>query len=109
MHSLSELLKALEHKKLSNSTAAVAGLATAVSVLVGAVAAHYAPHGWLRIASALHLHRQPMIVKIAPIVAGIAAGLGTAASLIKFYSWCLEREENPPGQLHREPVQSPEV
>jgi hypothetical protein len=109
VNSLGEMLKALEHKRLSNSTAAVAGLATAVSVLVGAIAAHFAPHGWLRIASALHLHRQPMIVRMAPLVAGVAAGLATAASLVKFYSWCIEREESSSAQHPREPVGSPDL
>lgn len=93
MKSLREVLCTLEHKRLSNSTAALAGLASAVSVLVGVIAAHFAPHGWLRIASALHLHRQPMIVKIAPMVTGMAVTVATAAGLIKFYSWCVEREE----------------
>ncbi|HEY4771559.1 MAG TPA: hypothetical protein VIH50_00875 [Steroidobacteraceae bacterium] len=93
MKSLREVFRTLEHKRLSNSTAAIAGLASAVSVLVGVIAAHFAPHGWLRIASALHLHRQPMIVKLAPIATGIAVTIATAAGLIKFYSWCVEREE----------------
>jgi hypothetical protein len=103
------MLKALEHKRLSNSTAAIAGLATALSVLVGVIAAHFAPHGWLRIASALHLHRQPVIVRIAPVVAGVAAGLATAASLVKFYSWCIEREEGGATQRTREPLGSPDL
>ena len=93
MKSLREVLSSLEHKRLSNSTAAIAGLASAVSVLVGVIAAHFAPHGWLRIASALHLHRQPMVVKLAPIATGVAVTIATAAGLIKFYSWCVEREE----------------
>jgi len=87
------LPKPLQPKRLSNSTAALAGLASAVSVFVGVLAARAAPHGWFRIASALHLHRQPMIIKLAPVVAGIAVTLATAAGLIKFYLWCVEREE----------------
>jgi hypothetical protein len=87
------LPKALQPKKLGNSTAALAGLASAVSVFVGVLAARAAPHGWFRIASALHLHRQPLIVKLAPVVAGIAVTLATAAGLVKFYLWCVEREE----------------
>ena len=85
--------KPLQPKRLSNSTAAMAGLASAVSVFVGVLAARAAPHGWLRIASALHLHRQPFIVKLAPLVAGVAITIATAAGLVKFYSWCTEREE----------------
>ena len=87
------LPKPLQPKRLSNSTAALAGLASALSVFVGVLAARAAPHGWLRIAGALHLHRQPMIVKLAPVIAGIAVTLATAAGLIKFYLWCVEREE----------------
>jgi len=89
----SYIAKPLQPKRLSNSTAALAGLASAVSVFVGILAARAAPHGWLRIASALHLHRQPLIVKLAPVVAGIAVTLATAAGLVKFYLWCIEREE----------------
>jgi hypothetical protein len=64
----SYLPKPLQPKRLSNSTAALAGLASAVSVFVGVLAARAAPHGWFRIASALHLHRQPMIVKLGPLL-----------------------------------------
>jgi ABC-type spermidine/putrescine transport system permease subunit II len=90
----SYITKPLQPKRLSNSTAALAGLASAVSVFVGILAARAAPHGWLRIATALHLHhRQPLIVKLAPVVTGIAVTLATAAGLVKFYLWCVEREE----------------
>ena len=90
----SYIAKPLQPKRLSNSTAALAGLASAVSVFVGILAARAAPHGWLRIASALHLvHRQPLIVKLAPVVTGVAVTLATAAGLVKFYLWCIEREE----------------
>ena len=103
MKSLREVLSTLEHKRLSNSTAAIAGLVSAVSVLVGVIAAHFAPHGWLRIASAMHLHRQPMIVKLAPLVTGVAVTIATAAGLIKFYSWCIEREEGKSAGPREEP------
>lgn len=96
------LAKPLQPKRLSNSTAAMAGLASALSVFVGVLAARAAPHGWFRIASALHLHKQPMIVKLAPIVAGIAITIATAAALIKFYSWCLERQEEAREDPERE-------
>jgi hypothetical protein len=86
------LVKPLQPKRLTNSTAALAGLASAISVFVGVLAARAAPHGWLRLASALHLHRQPLIVKLAPLVAGVAITIATAAGLFKFYSWCIERD-----------------
>src|ERR1700683_4107356 len=87
------LVKPLQPKRLSNSTAALAGLASALSVFVGVLAARAAPHGWLGIAGAMHLHRQPLIVKLAPVVAGVAVTLATAAALVKFYLWCVEREQ----------------
>jgi hypothetical protein len=34
-----------------------------------------------------------LIVKFAPIVAGIAITLATAAGLVKFYLWCVEKEK----------------
>lgn len=89
----SYLGRVLHHKRLSNSTGAIAGLAGGVSVMVGAVAAHYAPRGLARFKVALHLAHQPLIVKFAPLVAGIAVTLATAAGLVRFYSWCKERED----------------
>jgi hypothetical protein len=103
-HLRNYLVKPLQPKRLSNSTAALAGLASAISVFVGVLAARAAPHGWLRLASALHLHRQPLIVKLAPMVAGVAVTIATLAGLIKFYSWCLEREEAQPEEAEDDKI-----
>jgi hypothetical protein len=97
------LAKPLQPKRLTNSTAALAGLASGLSVLVGVIAAHAAPHGWLRIRTVLHLSKAPIIVKLAPLLAGVAITIATAAGLMKFYSWCIEREE-----IEREDVEHQE-
>ena len=87
------LAKPLQPKRLSNSTAAMAGLAGAISVFVGVLAARAAPHGWHRLSMALHLAKKPLLIKLAPIVAGVAITIATAAGLMKFYTWCVEKEE----------------
>jgi hypothetical protein len=87
------LVKSLHHKRLSNSTGALAGFATAISVLVGLVAAHFAPKGVYRVKVALHLAKIPLIVKLAPVLTGLAVAVATAAGLIRFYSWLKERED----------------
>jgi ABC-type spermidine/putrescine transport system permease subunit II len=87
------LAKPLQPKRLSNSTAAMAGLASAISVFVGVLAARAAPHGWFRISTALHLTKKPLLIKLAPVVAGVAITIATAAGLIKFSTWCVEKEE----------------
>jgi uncharacterized membrane protein (DUF441 family) len=87
------LLIALDHRRLSNSTGAIAGFVSAVSVLLGVVAAHLAPKGWHKLAMSMHLVKKPLIVKMLPVVGGIAVALATAAGLLRFISWCLERED----------------
>src|ERR1700726_191857 len=99
------LTKPLQPKRLSNSTAALAGLAGAISVFVGILAARAAPHGWLRLASALHLHRQPLIVKMAPIVAGVAITIATAAGLGQLYWWGLECDEAEPEDAQEDKIE----
>ena len=99
---IARLKKALHHRRLSASTGAISGLIGALSIIVGAVAAYYAPRGWRRLAFALHLAKKPLILKMAPYIAGAAAAAATAASLIKFVSWCLESGDEsraflPPG------------
>ncbi|HEY6482675.1 MAG TPA: hypothetical protein VIY54_04035 [Steroidobacteraceae bacterium] len=84
--------RTLHHKRLSDSTGAIAGLASGVSVLCGLIAAHYAPRGVHRLAVFVHLGKQPLLVKLAPLVAGVAVAFAMAAGLIHFYSWCKDRE-----------------
>ena len=86
------LRRALHHKRLSSSSGAIAGMISATSVIVGALAAYAAPKGWHKVALTLHFAKKPLLLKIAPVVAGIAVAVATAASLIKFLSWCLESD-----------------
>ncbi len=83
----------LHHQNLSKSTGAIAGLTSAISVIVGILAARAAPRGLAKLPIALHLSSKPLIVKLAPVIAGIAVACATAAGIVKFYSWCLERDD----------------
>jgi len=96
-------LTQLHHKRVARCVAAVAGLASAISILVGFVAARAAPHGWYRVSVALHLKQAPLIVKVAPIVAGVAFLIGAVAGVVSFYSWCRDPRDSaadnlPPNQ-----------
>jgi hypothetical protein len=82
------------HKAWSDVTGAIAGLASAVAVVFGWVAAYFAPHGFKGFVVALHLHRAPLIVRLAPFVAGVAALIATTAGLLRFYSWWRERRDD---------------
>ena len=96
MNSLSECSKPSEHKRLSNSTAAIAGLATGLSVLVGLIAAHsprMAGCGSQARCTCTGADDCPHRARHAAVS---PRDLATAAGLMKFYSWCIEREEGPP-------------
>jgi hypothetical protein len=86
--------KNLSHKKLGKSVGALAGLASAVSVFVGTLAARSSPKGFAKLSVALHFSKTPLIVKLAPICAGVAVSIATAAGLLGFYTWLVEREES---------------
>jgi hypothetical protein len=73
-------------------TAALAALTGALSVLVGAVAAHLAPHGLRGIAVSLHLARQPLIVKIAAGITTAALIMAAVSGLLHFYIWWREHD-----------------
>jgi hypothetical protein len=88
--------KALHYKRLGRSTGALAGLASAVSVFVGLLAARAAPHGFAKISVALHFAKPPLIVKLAPLFTGVAVAIATAAGLLSFVVWIVEREEEDP-------------
>jgi hypothetical protein len=90
------LTRTLHHKRLGESVAAIAGLAGAISVVVGILAARAAPRGLFRITTALHISRQPHILRVAAVVTGIAVAVGTAAGLLKFYTWWVERDKEEP-------------
>ncbi len=85
------LLKTLHHRRLGDSTGAIAGLASGVSVLVGVVAAHFAPHGFRRLALALHLAKKPLILQLGPFIAGVAVAFATASGILRFYTWYTTR------------------
>jgi len=102
MSNLSELFsKALRNKQLHRSTGAIAGLASAFSVMVGTLAAYATPKGWGRVTMALHMTKKPFLVRVAPIVTGVAVALATAAGLIGFFVWWLERREVPKQETDR--------
>jgi hypothetical protein len=86
----SQWLHRLHPKKLDPSIGAIAGLASAVSVIVGFMAQNAMGHGWRRAFVALHLARKPLIVRLAPALAAVAVGIATAAALLRFYNWCRE-------------------
>ena len=88
------LIKTLHHKRLGNSTGAIAGFVGGLSVIVGFIAARAAPKGFSKISVALHLAKKPFIVRLAPVIAGLAVAIAAVAGIIKFYSWCVEREQD---------------
>jgi hypothetical protein len=81
----------MRHKQLSESTGVLAGLASAIAVIIGYLAARATPKGLAKLSMAMHLTRPPLIVRIAPVLTGIAVALATVASLYRFYTWWLER------------------
>jgi hypothetical protein len=93
------LLRTLNHKRLGDSAGAIAGLASGVSVMIGLLTAHFAPQGMSRVAMVLHLARKPLILQLAPLIAGVAVAFATAAGILRFYSWWQARadecEEEP--------------
>jgi hypothetical protein len=86
--------RTLHHKTLARSIGAIAGLTGALSVLAGTLAARMAPHGWSSVKVALHLSHKPLILKLAPFIAGFAVAAAAAAGLLSFYSWCREGRES---------------
>jgi hypothetical protein len=85
----------VRHKQLSESTGVLAGLASAIAVIVGYLAARATPKGLAKLSMAMHLTRPPLITRIAPVLTGIAVALATVASLYRFYTWWAERGAQP--------------
>jgi len=83
----------LHPKRLAKTTAAIAGLTCALSVLAVVVAAHAAPHGLRGLAVSLHLARQPMLVKIAAGITSLAVLTAAASGLLHFYAWWHEERD----------------
>lgn len=89
------LSRELHHKRLGESTGAIASLAGAISVVVGFIAAKATPTGISGFAMALHLTRKPLLLRLAPVIAGVAVAIATAAGLFRFYTWWIERRKRP--------------
>ena len=87
------LVKTLHHKRLGDSTGAIAGLASGLSVVAGLVAVHFAPRGFSRVAMALHLAKKPLLLKLAPFIAGLAVAFATASGILRFYTWYTTHED----------------
>jgi len=90
---VSRWARTFHHKNLARSIGAIASLAGALSVLVGYVATHMAPHGIGRVKMALHLAKKPLIMQLAPYIAAFAVTAATVAGLLSFYSWYREGKE----------------
>jgi hypothetical protein len=86
----SQWLHRLHPKRLDPSIGAIAGLASAVSVIVGFIAQNAMGHGWHKALIALHLAKKPLIVRLAPAIAAVAVGIATTAALLRFYNWYRE-------------------
>ncbi len=83
----------LHPKRLAKTTAAIAGLTCALSVLAGVVAARAAPHGLHGLAVSLHIARQPLIVKIAAGITSLAVVTAAVSGLLHFYAWWHEEHD----------------
>jgi hypothetical protein len=83
----------LQHKRIARAIGALAGFTSALSILIGLLAVRASPTGWSRVAVALHLAKQPLIVRIAPSIAALAMIVAALAGTASFYSWCRERPE----------------
>lgn len=95
------MLERLPHTQVAGACRALAGLSGSLSVLAGIVAAHASPHGFSRIAVAMHLERPPLAVRLAPLFAVIAGIIAAAAGIVSFYAWCKEqRQGRSPGEDH---------
>ena len=95
----------IHHRTLSGATGAVAAAASILSSLVGVIAMFTAPHGFRRFAIALHLAREPMLVRVAPFVAAFAVMAAAGAGLLRLYSWSRDlrnlRRDVPTPQTYR--------
>jgi hypothetical protein len=88
--------KTLNTKKVHRSAGAIAGFASALSVIVGTLAAYATPKGWGRVSMALHMTKKPFIVKLAPLLTGASVAIATAAGLLGFYLWVTDHPDDSP-------------
>jgi len=89
------LAKHLHPKRLTRTLGAIAGLFSALSVIAGVIAARTGPHGFAKLKVALHLAKEPFIVKLATGLAAVAVTAATAYGVLNFYLWWQEREAEP--------------
>jgi ABC-type spermidine/putrescine transport system permease subunit II len=92
----STVVRTLQSKRVHRSAGAIAGFASAVSVLVGTLAAYATPKGWGRVSMVLHMTKKPFIMKLAPLVTGVSVAIAAAAGLLGFYLWVIDRQNDPP-------------
>jgi len=98
------VLKRLDKKKVHRSLGAIAGFTSAVSVIVGTLAARSTPRGWGHVTMALHLTKKPFIMKLAPILTGASVAVVTAVGIMGFYIWLVERDTD---SGHNSPPKDP--
>jgi hypothetical protein len=92
----STVAKTLGNRHFHKSAGAIAGFASALSVIVGTFAGYATPKGWGRVTMALHIIQKPFIVKLAPLMTGAAVAMATAAGLLGFYLWVTDRQSDTP-------------
>jgi hypothetical protein len=101
---VSRWAKTFHHKNLARSIGAIASLAGALSVLIGYLATHMAPHGIGRVKMALHLAKKPLLMQLAPYIAAFAVTAATVAGLLSFYSWYREGRDRRKAASSSEPA-----
>jgi hypothetical protein len=47
---------------------------------------------------ALHITHKPFLLRLAPLITGVAVALATAAGLLGFYLWATERADEAPAK-----------
>jgi hypothetical protein len=94
LHSI--VAKTIGSKNVHRSVGAIAGLASALSVIVGTLAGYATPRGWGRVTMALHITKKPFIVKLVPLLTGASVAIATAAGLLGFYLWLADRQGEAP-------------
>ena len=90
------VVKTICSKNVHRSVGAIAGLASALSVIVGTLAGYATPRGWGRVTMALHITKKPFIVKLVPLLTGASVAIATAAGLLGFYLWLADRQGDAP-------------
>jgi hypothetical protein len=85
--------QSLHPKRLGDSSAAIAGLAGGLSVLIGLGAAHFAPRGLARVSLALHITRMPLLLRLEPLIAAVAVAVAAASGIIRFHTGWQQQDQ----------------